>query len=91
MLFERFIPPPSVSDDIDIDEYVSLDEAAIINLGITMDDISLNEEASLNEDITFDVNIHIDGGVSLGDDTGISMIIDRVLSLLPILTILFVG
>ena len=36
---------------MDYDEYVSLDEAASIDLDFTMADVSLNKEASMNEDI----------------------------------------
>jgi hypothetical protein len=57
------------SDDMDIDEFVSLDEAAGIDLDFTMADVSLNKEASLNKDITVDENCLFDGDVSLGEDT----------------------
>ena len=53
------------SDDMDIDEFVSLDEAVGLDLDFTMADVSLNKEASLNKDITVDE----DGDVSLGEDT----------------------
>ena len=48
------------SDDMDYDKYVSLDEAACIDLDFTM-----------AEDITVNENFHFDGDASLGEDADI--------------------
>ena len=46
--------------DMDIDEYVNLEEAVDIDLDVSMDDVSLDE------DITIEESFHYDGDVSLG-------------------------